>query len=54
MLQELASLYGAIHKLRLQEEGGRYSKNVNLCQRLQGRMSTKEDRWSKKAKNLST
>ena len=28
---------GAVHKLRLQEEGGMWSKNVHIFQRSQGR-----------------
>ena len=44
-------MQGVVYKLRLQEEVGRQSKNVNLIRQ---KLSTKGGRWSKKPKNLST
>ena len=46
---------GGVHKLRLQEEVGRQSRNVLFLSKfIRQKMSTQGCRWLKKAKNLST
>ena len=46
---------GGVHKLRLQDEVGRWSKNVHfLSTFIPQKMSTQGGRWSKKAKILAT
>ena len=46
---------GVVHKLRLQDEVGRWSKNVHfLSTFIPQKMSTEGGRWSKKGKILST
>ena len=46
---------GVVHKLRLQDEVGRWPKNVHFLSTLiPYKMSTQEGRWSKKVKILST
>ena len=44
---------GAVHKLRLQEEGGRWSKKLTFCKHLYHRKCKLRGviRWSKKAKS---
>ena len=45
------SSLGFVHKLRLQDEVGRWSKNVNfLSTFIQYKMLLQEGRWSNKAK----
>ena len=50
-------IFGVVEKLRLQEEGGRWSKNVDFLStfiRAENINGGPGGRWSKKAKILST
>ena len=54
-LLQIVPILGVVHKLRLQDKVGRWSKNVHfLSTFIPQKMSTEEGRWLKKAKILST